>query len=78
MALGKAKHERMLSYRALFFHHVEGKLLQDIRQASNRGLALGNEHFIADVEAVTGKRLREEKRGRPLGWRKAHRETLEN
>jgi len=35
-------------------------------------MALG----IADIEAITGKRLREEKRGRPLGWAKAHREKL--
>jgi len=77
MALGNDEKERMLSYRALFSHHIEGKLLEDIRQASNKGLALGNEHFIADVEAITGKRLREEKRGRPLGWRKAHREKQE-
>ena len=28
----------------------KGKLLEDIRQASNKGLALGNEHFIADIE----------------------------
>jgi hypothetical protein len=41
-------------------------------------LALGNEHFIADIEAVTGKRLREDKKGRPLGCRKTHKETLED
>jgi putative transposase len=57
----------MLFYRAMFTHHLQGKLLQDIRQASNKGLALGNEHFIADIAVVTGKRLREEKRGRSLG-----------
>jgi putative transposase len=78
MALGNEEKERRLSYRALFSLHVEGKLLEDIRQASNKGLALGNEHFIADIEAVTGKRLREEKRGRPLGWRKTHGGKLED
>ena len=66
----------MLSYRGLFQHQVEGKLLEDVRQASNKGLAIGNAHFIADIEAITGKRLREEKRGRPLGWRKTLSEKL--
>jgi|TARA_R110002096_G_scaffold7076_1_gene31352 hypothetical protein len=35
-------------------------------------MALG----IAVLEAITGKRLREENRGIPLGWAKAHREKL--
>jgi putative transposase len=73
LALGIDEKRRMLSYRSLFQYHVEGKLLEDIRQASNKGLALGNEHFIADIEAITGKRLREAQRGRPLGWRKTPR-----
>jgi putative transposase len=78
MALGNDEKKRMMSYRALFSHYVEGKLLEDIRQANNKGLALGNEHFIDDVEAVTSKHLREGKRGRPLGWRKMHREKWED
>ena len=69
-ALGTTDKERQDNYRELFKYHVEGKLLDDIRQASNKGLALGNAHFIADVEAMTGKRLVEEKRGRKTGWRK--------
>ena len=76
LTLGKDEKERMLSYRGLFQHQVEGKLLEDVRQASNKGLAIGNAHFIADIEAITGKRLREEKRGRPLGWRKTLSEKL--
>ncbi|WP_158965870.1 transposase [Paraglaciecola sp. L3A3] len=70
LALGSSKVKRQESYLDLFKYHVEGKLLDDIRQATNKGLALGNEHFIADVEAVTGKRLVEGKRGRRVGWRK--------
>jgi putative transposase len=78
MALGNDDKKRMLSYRALFQHYVKGKLLEDIRQASNKGLALGNEHFIADLEALTGKQLKAGERGKPLGWRKTHREKLED
>ena len=65
-----ASNKRQQAYRALFEYHVEGKLLDDIRKATNKGLALGNERFIADVEAITVKRLTEGKRGRKVGWRK--------
>lgn len=70
LALGAIKADRLDSYRQLFEGHVAGKLLDNIRKATNKGLALGNAHFIADVEAITGKRLQESKRGRKVGWRK--------
>ncbi len=68
--LGKNEQERQSSYRGLFTHQIEGKLLEDIRQATHKGLALGNDHFFADIEALTGRRVIEGKRGRPVGWRK--------
>lgn len=45
-----------------------GKLLDDvligeIRNASNKGLALGNNRFKQEVEKLTGRRLTELKRG---------------
>jgi hypothetical protein len=51
--------------------------LEGIRQASNKGLALGNEHLIANIEAVTGKGFRDVKKGRPPRCRKTHRGKLE-
>jgi putative transposase len=54
----------------LFAHHIEGKLLQHISQVTNKGLALGNDHFFADIESLTGRWVIEGKRGRPIGWRK--------
>jgi putative transposase len=54
----------------LFAHQIEGKLLEDIRQATNKGLALGNDDFFADIESLTGKQVIEGRRGRPVGWRK--------
>ena len=75
LALGTTDKVRQANYRELFKHHVEGKLLHDIRQASNKGLALGNARFIADVEAMTGKRLVEGKRGRKVGWREQPKDT---
>lgn len=68
--LGANQQERQSSYRGLFSHQVEGQLLEDIRQATHKGLALGNDHFFADIEALTGRRVIEGKRGRPVGWRK--------
>ncbi|GAC20324.1 hypothetical protein [Paraglaciecola arctica] len=46
------------------------QLLEDIRQATNKGLAIGNDDFFADIESLTGRLVVEGKRGRPVGWRK--------
>ncbi|MFT5674507.1 MAG: putative transposase [Paraglaciecola sp.] len=53
-------------YRALFTSHVEDKLLEDIRGNSNKGMAIGNEQFKEEIEALTGRRMTEQKMGRPL------------
>ena len=71
VALGNYAKERQANYRDLFRNQVEGKLLDDIRKAANKGIVLGNERFIDEVEALTGKALKLGKRGRPVGWRKA-------
>ena len=63
--LGTDKEERTTAYRALFNAHVDGKLIQEIREAVNKGLALGNEHFKDEVEVLYGRRLRPAKMGRP-------------
>ena len=68
--LGASDETRQSAYRALFTEHVEGQLLDDIRQAANKGLVLGSKRFVEEVEALTGKRLKEGSRGRPVGWRK--------
>jgi putative transposase len=49
---------------------IEGELLEAIRGATNKGLALGNERFEEEVESLTGRRMTAKKRGRPVGWRK--------
>ncbi|MCE9687621.1 transposase [Shewanella sp. AS16] len=70
LTLGDNEAKRQEQYRALFKSHVDVRLLDDIRKAANKGLALGNERFIDDIVALTGKRLDAGKRGRQLGWRK--------
>jgi len=61
---------RQADYRALFVHHVEPKMIEDIRKATNKGLALGNEQFKFTVKALSGRSVIEGKRGRPVGWKK--------
>lgn len=70
LKLGNTNEQRQLNYRELFKYQVEGKLLEDIRKAANKGLVLGSDRFVEEIEALTGKRLREGKRGRRVGWRK--------
>jgi len=45
-------------------------LLKEIRDSINKGLAIGDESFKMEVEKMTGRRVRQLKSGRPLGWRK--------
>lgn len=70
LALGKDANERQASYRELFKHHVDGKLLEDIRLAVNKGMALGSERFKTEIESLSGRRMIAKKMGRPVGWRK--------
>lgn len=70
LALGAEPLERRGNYSALFVHYVDGELLEEIRTNSNKGMAVGNDRFKEEIEALTGRRLRAKKRGRPSGWRK--------
>ena len=65
LSLGKTKEERLENYRALFKAHVNAELLKEIRESVNRGLALGNERFTAQSEALTDRRVTSRKAGRP-------------
>ncbi len=35
--------------------HEAGAKVDDIRQATNRGMAIGNEKFKSEIERITGK-----------------------
>jgi putative transposase len=70
LRLGNTKNERMKNYRALFAHHLEGELLNEIRLSVNKGMAIGHERFKDEIEKLTGRRLKPKKVGRPTGWRK--------
>ncbi|MEA3469416.1 MAG: transposase [Thermodesulfobacteriota bacterium] len=70
LSLGKDSLERQSCYRELFVHQVEGQLLKEIRENTNKGMAIGSDRFKREIEALTGRRLKSKKRGRPVGWRK--------
>jgi putative transposase len=68
--LGMDKLERSQIYRDLFKSHVDGELLEDIRQAAKTGMALGQDRFKQEIEVLTNRRQSSQKRGRHMGWRK--------
>lgn len=61
--LGKTVAERAAAYRELFRCHLNSTLLDDIRRASNQGMALGNDRFKQEVERLAGRRVVSLKRG---------------
>ena len=71
LKLGKTEKERAENYRALFTPGFDEHLLDQIRSATNKGLVIGNKRFQEEIETLTGRRVREKKRGRPVGWRKS-------
>ena len=47
--LGTTARERAAAYRELFARYIDGRLIEQIRKASNRGTALGNDRFKQDI-----------------------------
>lgn len=64
LALGEGD-GRLGAYRALFRPHVDEDLVAEIRRLTDRGMALGNDRFRAEMEALTGVRQRPGPMGRP-------------
>ena len=70
LTLGQTPAERQKNYRQLFVNEIDDELLHEIRENTNKGMCVGNERFKIEIEALTGRRLHNKKRGRPVGWRK--------
>ncbi|NWH03784.1 transposase [Desulfobacter latus] len=68
--LGGDSDKRRENYRELFKHHFSDTVLEQIRKATNKGMIVGNDRFREEIEALTGRRVKVKKRGRPVGWRK--------
>jgi putative transposase len=69
LVLGNDKLQREIAYRDLFKPHIDGPMIEDIRNSINRGLALRSSKFKDEIEFLTGRRMNQGKRGRPEGWR---------
>lgn len=66
LKLDKIEDVRQEVYRSLFRAQVDSVLIQDIRMAMNKGLALGNDRFKDEIEQLYGRRVRPAKMGRPM------------
>ena len=65
LALGLTEEVRLEHYRALFKHQLDKKLIDDLREVTQKGLALGNTDFIEKVEQLSKRRATSGKPGRP-------------
>jgi len=63
--LGTIESERQEKYRQWIDAQIQEKEWEEIRQATQRGRLIGRETFQKQVEAMTGRRLIGEARGRP-------------
>lgn len=63
LALGKQPVERQAAYRGLFQAHIDEQTLDAIRQATQKGWALGNDRFKAEIERLSQRRTRPLPRG---------------
>lgn len=63
--LARRADERPVAYRALFRAAVSEEELTSIRDATNKGWALGNDRFRLQIEAMAERRAMPKPRGRP-------------
>ncbi len=72
LALGSMPEPRQVAYRELFQAHIDAETLNDIRQATQKGWALGNDRFKDKIERLSDRRTRPLPRGgdrRSVGYR---------
>jgi|SRR5579864_2330600 len=65
LALDRDPERRKRSYGDLFRTELDEETLGEIRLATQRGLAIGNERFREEIESASGQRRVLEKSGRP-------------
>lgn len=63
--LASTQAERQSAYRDLFRTVLPDALAEDIRNTTHSGLALGNDRFKREIEALSGQSVSAGKRGRP-------------
>lgn len=70
--LGSTPAERQLAYRELFKEVLQDDLVETIRTTTLSGLALGNDKFKREIEALSGQSVSPGKPGRPPRNQKNH------
>ena len=65
LALGDDAAARQEAYRALFAQAIARDMLDNLRDAIQRGWALGSERFQSKIEAALGRPATPPRRGRP-------------
>jgi putative transposase len=65
LSLGDDEKVRREAYLQLFEDEIDDKLLNGIRNTINKGLALGSESFVDQIEFLTSMRVSSRKAGRP-------------
>lgn len=65
LKLGQIVEERTTAYRELFRHHIDDKLLSEIRDVTNQCRVLGNDHFRKKIALVLDIKTTPQKQGRP-------------
>ena len=68
LRLGTTASERQAAYRALFRYLLAPDMVADIRDAMNHELVVGTSRFKDQVEAMTNRRARKGRTGRPPNW----------
>lgn len=63
LLLGKTTEERTVAYCELFTGQLDLSVQNKIRQATNQGMALGNDKFKQEIEQLTQRRVVTLKRG---------------
>jgi len=63
--LARKEKDRLIRYRQLFRSLIDDDDLNAIRDATNKGWALGNDRFRAKIEKLSGRRAAPKPRGRP-------------
>lgn len=65
-ALDPERDARLAAYREIFRYELDPGMIDQIRQATNGNVALGDSRFIADIERALGRRVTRGKPGRPF------------
>lgn len=74
IALGRRAASRQSAYRALFEHQIPERTMDEIRAATNKSWALGNEKFLEQIEELTQRQVQPKPRGGDKRSKKAKEE----